>query len=123
LKADVRFIATSTAIRGTWGNNEDVYLAEFVPNAGAEPVLFRLVDQYPNFMSPLPLDVLTSKTGTMLRITRDAQCDLPYARMSLRTAPGDQRAILRTRLNYRPQLVRTPEPDEVLPCYRTVRSK
>ena len=46
--AQVRFLATSTLVRGTWGWNEDTYLAELRFTAGGEPLLVRLVDAYPN---------------------------------------------------------------------------
>lgn len=120
-KAHIRFLASSTCIRGTWGLNWDVYLAEIVPYKGSEPLLVRLIDEYPNLYPPLSTDRLTSATGTILRIRRDRQCDMPYAQIQLRTAPGDPMAILHERLGYQPQLQRTPKPNEVLPCYRTAR--
>jgi hypothetical protein len=103
--------------------NQDVYLAEIVPATGGEPALMRLVDDYPYYLAPLSHDALTSKAGTMLRIRRDAECDLPYAKLQIRTAPGDQMAISPAKLNYKPQLSRAPEPDQMVPCYRTVKVK
>jgi hypothetical protein len=120
-KARVRFLATSTLIRGNWGPNEDTYLAELTFAREGDPLLVRLVDSYPNEAPPLLRAALTSVTGTTFKVRRDMDCDRPYGEMILRTAPGDPMAILLERLAYEPQLRRTPEPDEVLPCYRTVR--
>lgn len=118
-KARTHFLATSTSIRGTWGLNMDVYLAEIVLHKGSEPVLARLVDEYNNLDAPISVVALTSATGATLRVRRDRQCDMPYAQMQLRTAPGDPMAILHERLGYQPQLSQTPQPTELLPCYRT----
>ena len=120
-KARVRFPATSTLVRGTWGQNEDTYLAELSLSHDTESALVRLVDAYPNEAPPLSREELTSQPGTVLRVNRDSQCDRPFAQMLLRTAPGDPMAILPERLGYRPPMDRTPEPNELLPCYRTVR--
>lgn len=97
----------------------DVYLAEIVLHKGSEPVLARLVDEYNNLDAPISVVALTSATGATLRVRRDRQCDMPYAQMQLRTAPGDPMAILHERLGYQPQLSQTPQPTELLPCYRT----
>lgn len=121
VKAQTRFFATSTCIRGTWGTNQDTYLAEIVPHDEREPHLVRLIDEYPNLLPPLSIESLTSTAGTTLRILRDRSCDVPYGRMQLRTAPGDPIAILPERLGYQPQMDRTPVPGTNLPCYRTVR--
>ncbi len=120
-KAHTHFLASSTCIRGTWGFNLDVYLAEIVPQKGSEPMLARLIDEYRNLDPPLSVDALTSATGTILRVKRDRQCDMPYGQMQLRTTPGNSMTILHERLGYQPQLPKTPEPNEVLPCFRTVR--
>ena len=120
-KAQIRFLATSTLVRGTWGWNEDTYLAELRLTTGGEPLLVRLVDAYPNAAPPLPRTALTSTSGTVLSVRRDTECDFPYGQMILRTAPGDPMSILLERLGYWPQLTRTPAPNELLFCYRTVR--
>ena len=120
-KARVRFLATSTLIRGTFGQNEDTYLAQVFTARGDESYLIRLVDAYPNETPSLPKATLTSDSGTLLRIQRDPQCDRLYGEMLLRTAPGDPMAILHERLSYRPQMERAPEPTSNLPCYRTER--
>jgi hypothetical protein len=121
IKANTRFLAASTCIRGTWGQNLDVYLAEIVTQKESEPVLIRLIDEYRNLDPPLSVDALTSTTGTTLRIRRDALCDMPYGAMQLRTAPGDPMAILHERLGFQPQMSWQPESTAILPCYRTVR--
>jgi hypothetical protein len=121
LKARTHVLATSTFIRGTWGTNQDIYLAEIIPHKGSLPILVRLMDEYLTFDPPLSVDGLTSTTGATLRIVRDVRCDIRYSQMQLRTAPGDPMAILPERLGYQPQLTRTPATDEVLSCYRTVR--
>jgi len=120
-KARVQFLATSTLIRGNWGPNEDTYLAELTFTPEGDPPLVLLVDSYANEAPPLSRAVLTSSTGSAFNVRRDTDCDRPYGEMILRTAPGDPTAILPDRLGYQPQLPRTPEPNELLPCYRTVR--
>jgi hypothetical protein len=120
-KAHTHFLATSTCIRGTWGLNRDVYLAEIMPDKQSEILLVRLIDEYRNLDPPLSVDTLTSATGTTMKIRRDAQCDIPYVQMQLRTAPGDPMAILHERLRYQPQLGRTPAPTDIIPCYRNIR--
>jgi hypothetical protein len=120
-KAHVRFLATSTVVRGSWGYNQDTYLAELRPARNGELQLVRLIDEYPNLSPPLPAEVLTSQSGTVLKVKRDSQCDLPFGQVLLRTAPGDPMAILHERLGYQPEMSRTPEARTPLPCYRTVR--
>jgi hypothetical protein len=120
-KAHVHFLATSTLLRGTWGYNQDVFLVELRFAAHGEPVLARLIDEYPSLFSPLTAEDLRSPSGTVFRVRRDAQCDLPYREILLRTAPGDPMAILPERLGYQPKLEKTPQPDEILPCYRTAK--
>jgi hypothetical protein len=120
-KAQIRFLATSTLVRGTWGWNEDSYLAELMFLAVGASLLLRLIVAYPNEALPLSQTILTSSSGTVLKVRRDMGCDFPYGQMILRTVPGDPMAILSERLGYWPQLTRTPAPNELLLCYRTVR--
>jgi hypothetical protein len=120
LKARTHFLATSTCIRGTWGTNEDIYLAEITVN-GRDKTLVRLIDEYPDLQPPMSHESLTSSTGTEIWIKRDSECDIAYANMKLRTAPGDPMVILHERLKYQPQMDNAPAPDTNLPCYRTVR--
>lgn len=114
-------MATGTLVRGTWGQNEDTYLAELSLSHDTESVLVRLIDTYPNEAPPLSREALMSPSGTVLRVSRDPQCDSLYGEMLLRTAPGDPMAILLERLEYQPQLSWTPQPSTNVPCYRTVR--
>jgi hypothetical protein len=120
-KAHVRFLATSTVVRGTWGYNQDIFLAELQPARHGELQLVRLIDEYPNLSPPLPAEVLTSPSGTVLKVKRDSQCDLPFGQVQLRTAPDDPMAILHERLSYQPEMGRTPGAWTPVPCYRTVR--
>jgi hypothetical protein len=119
-KMHVHFLATSTSVREHLGQSQDVYLIE-ITTENDGPVLARLVDQYPPYGAPLSSEVLTSSTGTTLKITRDRMCDIGFAQMPLRTAPGDPMAILAESLGFRPRLARAIAPSEVLPCYRTVK--
>jgi len=120
-KAHVRFLATSTLVRGTFGPNEDTYLAEMTLAKNSESILIRLVDAYPNETPPISRADLTASSGVTLRVRRDFECDRPYDQMITRAAPGDPLAILPERLEYRPQIGSTPQPATRLPCYRTVR--
>lgn len=120
-KANVRFLATGTIVRFTGAWNEDTYLAELQFAVGDEWILARLIDSYPNEAPPLSRGVLTSSSGTGIKVRRDTECDSPYGQMILRTAPGDPLAILPERLGYQPQRQKPPEADAILPCYRTVR--
>jgi hypothetical protein len=119
-KAQVRFVATSTLIRGTWGPNEDTYLAELTFKNN-ETQLIRLVDSYPNEAPPIARKVLTSDVGTVFSVKRDAGCDRPFGQVLLRTAPGDPMAVLPERTEYKASLDRTPTPGTILPCYRALR--
>lgn len=120
-KARVHFLANSTLLRYTWGQNQDTYLAQLFFPKQSVPVLARLVDVYSNGWPSLSRKVLKSDTGTILRVERDEDCDRPYGEMLLRTAPGDLLAILPERLHYQPHLDDTPAPDSILPCYRVIR--
>lgn len=120
-KARVHFLAISTVIRGTWGPNEDTYLAQLLFLKQNEVVLVRLVDANPNECPPLAQEVLTSDAGALFPVKRDAECDRPFGELLLRTAPGDPMAILPERLGYRPPLERMPMLETILPCYRVLR--
>jgi hypothetical protein len=120
-KAKVRFLASGTLVRGTWGLNEDTYLAEMHLRPGNESTLVRLIDDYPNEVPPISAVVLTSELGTILRVRRDSQCDSAYSQMLLRARPGDLTAILPVKLEYQPVLPERIEPNSVLRCYRTIR--
>jgi hypothetical protein len=111
LKVRVRFLAY----------NQDTYLAELIPSGGNEEALVRLVDEYFNAAPPISHEALTSSTGTIFKVRRDAQCDLPYMDILLRTRPGDPMAILPERLGYEPTVNNGPNPGAIIPCYRAVR--
>ncbi len=120
-KVRVRFLANSTLLRGTWGMNQDTYLAQLSFPKQSAPVFARLMDVYPNGWPPLARNVLKSNTGTILRVQRDEDCDRPFGEMLLRTAPGDLLAILPERLQYQLNLEDQPTPDSILPCYKVIR--
>jgi hypothetical protein len=121
LKAHVHFLATSTSVHSGLGTNQDVYLVEVTPHGADETILARLIDEYPPYRATLSSKLLTSPEGATLKIRRDRACDISFAQMPLRTAPGDPMAILPERLGFQPRLSNPVEPKEVLPCYRTVR--
>lgn len=121
-KTTVRFLATSTSFHTDLGESQDVYLVSVAldPQSG-EWTLARLVDEFPPYRTALPSRDLQSGSPMRLRVRRDASCDLVYAQMRLRTAPGDPMAILPEPLGFTPALDEYPRPTELLPCYRTVR--
>lgn len=121
-RAHVRFLATSTSVRGSHSGSEDVYLADVaLDRQGNEEVLARVVDEYPPWQIAIPSAVLKSATGTQLRLMRDPECDVAYAQMPLRTALGDPIAILPVLLQFQPELPQPVQPEQILPCYRIVR--
>jgi hypothetical protein len=120
-KAVVHFLATGMLLRGTWGWNEDTYLAELVPKSGGMCQLARILDEYPSFVPPLTRATLIAKHGTVLRIRRDTSCDIAYTALHLRTAPGDPLAVVPISLNYQPQIDTATGVGEILPCYRIMR--
>jgi hypothetical protein len=121
LKAQVHFVAASTSVHSGLGTSQDVYLVEMTPHGYDETILARLIDEYPPYRVRLSHEILISVEGATLRIRRDPTCDAAFALMPLRTAPGDPMAILPERLGFQPKLLNPIGPDEVLPCYRTVR--
>ena len=122
LKAQVRFLATSTSIHAGIGRKQDVYLVEITqPGFSGQSTLARLIDDYPPYRVAIPREQLTSELPVSFRLRRDRTCDASFALIPLRTAPGDPMAILPERLGFEPALPRPVRPDEALPCYRTVR--
>jgi len=104
--------------------NEDIYLGELTfAKREDEHFLARVINQYSNWEPPIPAAVLKSDAGTSFYLVRDASCDIPYAQMQLRTAPGDPMAVLQERLGYQPRLNHAPAPGAVLPCYRVEARK
>lgn len=90
----MRFLATSTLIHRTWGENEDTYLAQPLLPKQKRTVLVRLVNANATEWPPLARAIFTSDAGALLAVKRDATCDRPFGQMLLRTAPGDPKAIL-----------------------------
>ncbi|HTW80610.1 MAG TPA: hypothetical protein VME23_13775 [Terracidiphilus sp.] len=122
LKAQVRFLATSTSIHAGIGRRQDVYLVEIeLPGFRGQSALARLIDDYPPYRVAIPREQLTSELPVNARVRRDRTCDLSFALIPLRTPPGDPMAILPEPLGFEPTLPRPVAPDELLPCYRTVR--
>lgn len=119
-KVRLRFDATGTLIRGTFGTNQDMYLAE-TASPGDNGVLLQLIDEYPNEYPPLSVEVLKEASGAVLRVRRDSSCDAAYGQLVLRTAPGDPMAILPVKLAYIPHFDKVPEASTIVPCYRVVR--
>jgi hypothetical protein len=81
----MRFLATGTLLCGAWSWNEDTYLAQLLFLKHNEAAFVRLFNAYPNEWPVLTHEKLTSQLGTILRVTRDSECDRRYARMELRT--------------------------------------
>lgn len=121
ISAQVRFMATSTSTRSSFGENQDVYLIEVKPRDGSDPQLARLEDIYPRYRDGLSEAVLKSPGWDHLKLIRDHSCDTAFGAMPLRTAPGDPAALLLERLGFHPRLPVKPPLNEVLPCFRTVR--
>ena len=121
-RASVRFLATSTSVRSSMGESQDVYLVEVrFLNGSDEPSISRLIDEYPPYRAAISLQILRSETATTIRVRRDHGCDLRLGNMPLRTAPGDPSAILPEPLGFEPSLPRPVEKSAILPCYRIER--
>lgn len=120
-KAKVHFLADGALLRGSWGFNQDIYLAELIGKKESGRQLGRIMDEYSPDALPLSREVLVAGQGVVLRIRRDESCDIAYGVMRMRSAPGDPMAILPGRLSYEPKLDQVPSLDAALPCYRIVR--
>ena len=120
LKAHVHFLATGTSVQSTIARSQDVYLVEMTVQAGGEPFLARLIDEYPFYEGPIDRAVLQSDHPAGFRVRRDSFCDREYRDMVLRTSPGDPLAILPERLGFAPTLPRAVDPGEMIPCYRII---
>jgi len=120
LQADIHFLATSTSVRSSFGESEDVYLVELTMQSG-EPFPARLIDRYPPYETGFTEGLLTSGSDVTGKVRRDNTCDIAFGEMPLRTAPGNPLAVLPEKLGYTPRLSRPIPSGEVLPCYRIVR--
>ena len=122
IKAKVRFLADSTIVRSSYGENQDVYLVTLTAGLGdSSAVVARLIDRYPPSGAPISPEVLALEQTTIFRVHRDHQCDIAYRDLVLRTRPGDPFAILPERLGFKPEMSTPIGPGHVLPCYRVVR--
>lgn len=122
IKIEVQFLADSTIVRSSYGENEDVYLVKLTAErGGSEAVFARLIDRYPPSGVSIPSEVLASEQQTRFEVHRDRHCDIAYRDFVLRARPGDPLAILPERLGFKPELSPPISPTDVLPCYRVVR--
>jgi hypothetical protein len=121
LKARVHFLAAETLIRGTWGTNQDKYLAEFLPAKNNPSGLLQIIDEYPQWDLPVSNKSLIAHEGSFLRLLRDTTCDVSYAELHLRAAPGDRLALLPMHLTYHPDLSSSVNSEDLVPCYHIVR--
>lgn len=121
LRVRVHFLATSTSVRGSWFESQDVYLVGMLRSGTDAPSLARLIDQYPAYRRPLSTNILSGDGGVFLHLRRDPACDTAFAAMPLRAAPGDPMAFLPERLGFNPKLPRSINAVEILPCYRVLR--
>jgi hypothetical protein len=123
--ARVRFLANSTSVRNLYYGGEDVYLAEVElreeRDTASKAFLACLLDDYQAYLGPISPEILKATNGRELRLLRDSSCDISFADMLLRTAPGDPMAIVPVKLEYRPEMPGPVEPEQILPCYRIVR--
>ena len=114
----VHFVATSTVVHSGWSGNQDVYLVE-LKKSGEIPFLAKLVDEYPSYGSAIPRRVLVSIGTSLIKVKRDPECDVRYADMPKRAAPGDPRAIYPMPMTFTP----TNPPvdgDLIVQCFRLV---
>ncbi len=120
-KVTVSLVARSTAAHVSWGESQDVYLAEMRGAEGGAATWIKLVDEYPGTAVPLIRVAYYVQKDLALRVIRDSQCDAPLSQIPLRTAPGDAMAILAVRLSYSPMRSDLPGGAEQIPCYRNYR--
>jgi len=121
LRVRVHFLATSTSVRGSWFESQDVYLVGMLRSDTDTPSLARLIDQYPAYRRPLSTNILSGDGSVFLHLRRDPACDIAFAAMPLRAAAGDPMAILPERLDFNPKLPRSINAAEILPCYRVLK--
>jgi hypothetical protein len=122
-KVKVRFVARSTAIRSTWGTSDDIYLVQIQSATNEQPFYAKLVDTYVPSDFPLPWRILTSETPVSMDVARDAQCDIRYEDMPIRSAPGDTATLIPQKIIYHSPETDAIQANQILPCYRTVGKK
>ena len=116
----VHFVATSTVVRSDWSGNQDVYLVELKAKSGGTPFLAKLVDEYPGYGSAIPRRLLLSDGASLLKVKRDPECDVRYAVMPKRAAPGDPKAIIPAPMTFVPNTYPQVDPDFEVKCFRLV---
>ena len=117
IKAKVHFLAAGIMIRGTWGQNEDNYLAETISGKGNRE-LIRIRNRYPSWFPSISNSALASKEGIKFRLVRDETCDVAFGAMHLRAKPDDPTATLPIWLDYHPTIDNQPGTNDMLSCYR-----
>lgn len=117
----VRFVATSTVVRSDWSGNQDVYLVELKKKSRGTPFLAKLVDEYPGYGSAIPRRLLVSDGASLLKVKRSPECDVRYADMPKRAAPGDPMAIYPAPMTFVPNIQPQVAGDFIVPCFRVVR--
>lgn len=117
----VRFLAEETLVRGTWGINQDKYLAEFIPSGNCPSGILQIVDEYSEWDFPISFSDLSNKNGIKLRLQRDMSCDVMFSNLNLRAAPGDPEAILAVTMTYKPNNLKDISQNQTVPCYHIVR--
>lgn len=116
----VRFLATSTVVHSGWSGNQDVYLVELQSKSDKTPRLAKLVDEYPNYGSAIPRHLLVSNGMSPFRVRRDPECDVRYADMPKRAAPGDRMAVYPAPMTFVPSINPPVAGDFMVPCFRVV---
>lgn len=115
----VRFVATSTVVHLSWSGNQDIYLVELKKES--TPFLAKLVDEYPGYGNAIPRSLLVSDGTSRIKVKRDQECDVRYAEMPLRAAPGDRRAIIPVPMTFIPNIYPQVGGDFIVQCFRFVR--
>lgn len=120
-KLFVRFLATSTVVHSAWSGNQDIYLVELKNNAQGTPFLAKRVDGYPGYGSAIPRRLLVSDEPSPLEVRRDPECDVWYADMPKRAAPGDRMAVYPAPMTFVPSINPSVAGDFMVPSFRFVR--
>jgi hypothetical protein len=118
-KVQVRFVARSTAIRCSWCTSDDTYLVQIQSETNELPFYAKLVDTYVPSDFPLPWRILTSEIPVSMGVVRDAQCDIRYEDMPIRSAPGDSATLIPRKIIYHSPETDAIQAEQIIPCYRT----
>jgi len=118
----VHFVASSTAAHSAWALNQDVYLVELRKKPQDSPFLGKLVDEYPDYAGGIPKNILVSDgTSRFIKVNRDPACDVRYADMPKRTAPGDPKASYLVPMTFVPSRSSQVDGNAIVQCFRLVR--